>query len=144
MAIHCRDHLHVALAEEVTRQSVNQVQGHVNDGEHAHEMLWGDCIKNTFLRMDCEVGSGASNSANALSPSSGSVGSTAIIAVLSSHHIIVGNCGDSRAVLCRRRQAIPLSEDHKVSLIVLSPSPSLSLSHTHKRAHKHTHTHIIM
>ena len=122
MAIHCRDHLHLALAEEVTRQCANEVQRHVNDGEHDHEVLWGDCIKTTFLRMDCEVGSGASNSANPLPPSLGSVGSTAIIAVLSYHHIIVGNCGDSRAVLCRRRQAMPLSEDHKVSLIAVSLS----------------------
>lgn len=44
------------------------------------------------------------------------VGSTAVVAVLSSSHIIVANCGDSRAVLYRGKEAIPLSVDHKVSL----------------------------
>lgn len=43
------------------------------------------------------------------------VGSTAVVAVTSSH-VIVTNCGDSRAVLSRGKQAIPLSIDHKVRL----------------------------
>jgi protein phosphatase 2C len=52
------------------------------------------------------------------------IGSTAVVAVLSRRHIIVGNCGDSRAILCRHHQPpIPLSEDHKVK-----PSSTLSLS----------------
>lgn len=42
------------------------------------------------------------------------VGSTAVVAVVSSSHIIVANCGDSRAVLSRGKQAMPLSVDHKV------------------------------
>jgi protein phosphatase 2C len=42
------------------------------------------------------------------------VGSTAVVAVVSSSHIILANCGDSRAVLSRGKQAIPLSVDHKV------------------------------
>lgn len=42
------------------------------------------------------------------------VGSTAVVAVVSSSHIIVANCGDSRAVLSRGKQAISLSVDHKV------------------------------
>lgn len=44
------------------------------------------------------------------------VGSTAVVAVVTSSHVIVANCGDSRAVLSRGKQAIPLSVDHKVRL----------------------------
>ena len=124
------------LAEEVTRRTGNDIQVDVHAEEHDHEALWGDCIKSTFLRMDCEVGSGDTTTTTTtttpatLSTSWDHIGSTAIIAVLSCHHVIVGNCGDSRAVLCRRRQPIPLSEDHKVSF--LSFSLSLSLTHTIK------------
>lgn len=42
------------------------------------------------------------------------VGSTALVAVLTPHNFIISNCGDSRAVLCRKNLAIPLSNDHKV------------------------------
>ena len=45
------------------------------------------------------------------------VGTTAIIAVVGACQIIVANCGDSRAVLCRGGKAIPLSYDHKVCLV---------------------------
>jgi len=41
------------------------------------------------------------------------VGCTACVCCVSANAIIVGNCGDSRAVLCRKGQALPLSEDHK-------------------------------
>lgn len=41
------------------------------------------------------------------------VGCTACICCVTSNSIIVANCGDSRAVLCRNGQAVPLSEDHK-------------------------------
>jgi protein phosphatase 2C len=46
------------------------------------------------------------------------VGSTAVVAVVSASHIIIANCGDSRAVLSRGKQAIPLSVDHKVRFIL--------------------------
>lgn len=47
-------------------------------------------------------------------PRSDHVGSTAVVAIVSRSHIIVANCGDSRAVLCRNGIPIPLSFDHKV------------------------------
>lgn len=49
-----------------------------------------------------------------------SVGSTAVVAVVCSTHIIVANCGDSRAVLCRGKTSMPLSVDHKVGGSILS------------------------
>lgn len=42
-----------------------------------------------------------------------SCGCTAVAVVLTPTHIVCGNAGDSRAVLCRAGAARPLSEDHK-------------------------------
>jgi len=44
------------------------------------------------------------------------IGCTAVVCLLQSDMIIVANAGDSRAVLCRKGQAVPLSEDHKPNL----------------------------
>ncbi|CAD6264232.1 unnamed protein product [Miscanthus lutarioriparius] len=48
--------------------------------------------------------------------SNGIVGSTAVVAILVRGRLIVANCGDSRAVLCRGLEGtppVPLSFDHK-------------------------------
>eukprot|EP01025_Chloroclados_australasicus_P017865 TRINITY_DN1916_c0_g1_i1.p1 TRINITY_DN1916_c0_g1~~TRINITY_DN1916_c0_g1_i1.p1 ORF type:complete len:593 (-),score=92.60 TRINITY_DN1916_c0_g1_i1:1878-3656(-) len=44
-------------------------------------------------------------------------GSTALVMLLSQHSIYVGNVGDSRAVLCRNGEALPLSDDHKADRV---------------------------
>ncbi|KAK9921742.1 hypothetical protein M0R45_030239 [Rubus argutus] len=41
------------------------------------------------------------------------IGSTAIVTLVCSSHIIVANCGDSRVVLCRGKKPMALSMDHK-------------------------------
>ena len=40
-------------------------------------------------------------------------GCTAVVAVVKGNELWVANAGDSRAVLCRKGQALALSEDHK-------------------------------
>jgi len=40
-------------------------------------------------------------------------GSTVVMVLLTPHHIICCNAGDSRAILCRDKKALPLSFDHK-------------------------------
>ena len=40
-------------------------------------------------------------------------GSTCVVAVVRGDKLVVANAGDSRAVLCRRGEAIDLSRDHK-------------------------------
>lgn len=40
-------------------------------------------------------------------------GSTAVMVLLTPHHIICCNAGDSRAILCKGGSALPLSFDHK-------------------------------
>nr|DAD28296.1 TPA_asm: hypothetical protein HUJ06_029764 [Nelumbo nucifera] len=78
-------------------------------------------MERSFSRMDKEVlvGNGLScPSPNCRcelqTPQCDAVGSTAVVAVITPEKIVVSNCGDSRAVLCRNGKAVPLSSDHKV------------------------------
>lgn len=43
------------------------------------------------------------------------VGTTAVVALVGDRQLYVGNCGDSRAVLCRAGLAFPLTDDHKAA-----------------------------
>lgn len=76
---------------------------------------------NCFRKLDDEVGgfpmAGGDCSFPPIAP--GSVGSTAVVAVVCSTHVIVANCGDSRAVMCRGKAAMPLSVDHKVIMLLV-------------------------
>lgn len=44
-------------------------------------------------------------------------GTTALTALVFGSHLLVANAGDSRAVLCRKGVAVPLSEDHRPSCL---------------------------
>lgn len=46
-------------------------------------------------------------------PTANGVGCTAVCVLLTQTEIICANAGDSRAVLCRKGKAVPLSRDHK-------------------------------
>ncbi|XP_068637132.1 probable protein phosphatase 2C 6 [Aristolochia californica] len=66
---------------------------------------WEEAFFNGFGRVDNDV------AGESIAPDM--VGSTAVTVVVSSCQIIASNCGDSRAVLCRGSQTIPLTIDHK-------------------------------
>lgn len=72
---------------------------------------WKKAFTNTFLKVDTEIG--GESTVVPVAPET--VGSTAVVAIFCSSHIIVANCGDSRAVLCRGKEPLALSVDHKVS-----------------------------
>jgi Protein phosphatase 2C len=92
---------------------------------------WERAFIDCFQKVDDEVGGklargdtqttpAATNPEGVLEPvAPETAGSTAVVAVICSSHIIVANCGDSRAVLCRGKQAMPLSVDHKVRSVLL-------------------------
>lgn len=91
---------------------------------------------NCFQKVDNEVaGATASTDSDSKEPiAPETVGSTAVVAILCSSHIIVSNCGDSRAVLCRGKEALALSVDHKVRLLMnvlcyLFIKPNICLVH---------------
>jgi protein phosphatase 2C len=84
------------------------------------EEAWRRVLTTCFLRMDelatgnlyrcdCEVEKCACMPTDVMFS-----GSTAVVVILTQDDIIVANCGDSRAVLCRGGRSMPLSIDHKV------------------------------
>lgn len=86
---------------------------------------WKKALSNCFQKVDDEVGgidagsrgnnnSGSESESNIEPLAPETAGSTAVVAILSQTHIIIANCGDSRAVLYRGKEALPLSIDHKV------------------------------
>ncbi|KAK4789706.1 hypothetical protein SAY86_017010 [Trapa natans] len=117
VAERCRERLHELVREEVELLAKST----------AGPVEWGDAMRRSFMKMDNEVtswkeviaaaavgeGSGSSCKCKMQSPECDAVGSTAVVAVLTPDKIIVANCGDSRAVLCRKGKAVPLSVDHK-------------------------------
>ncbi|GMY08450.1 protein phpsphatase 2C (PP2C) [Fagus crenata] len=105
VAMRCRDRLHDIVKEEVES---------VTDG-----MEWKDTMEKSFDRMDKEVQEWrvpiktTNCRCDVQTPQCDAVGSTAVVAIVTPEKIIVSNCGDSRAVLCRNGVAFPLSSDHK-------------------------------
>ncbi|CAJ2675158.1 unnamed protein product [Trifolium pratense] len=106
VANYCRERIHLALAEEIEFVKEGLINGSIKDG---CQDQWKKAFTNCFLKVDAEIGGTANN--EAIAPET--VGSTAVVALICSSHIIVANCGDSRAVLCRGKEPMALSVDHK-------------------------------
>ncbi|XP_051143005.1 protein phosphatase 2C 51-like [Andrographis paniculata] len=77
----------------------------VVEGETSNETDWPAAMAAGFRNMDDEV--------NKIGASVATMGSTAVVAVVGDDELVVANCGDSRAVLCRAGVAVQLSDDHK-------------------------------
>ncbi|KAH1131879.1 hypothetical protein J1N35_003257 [Gossypium stocksii] len=112
VANYCRERMHLALAEEIEKAKSCIREGNIR---HDWQELWKKAFSNCFTKVDAEIG-GVCNDVNdtdnkPLAPET--VGSTAVVAVVSPTHIIVANSGDSRAVLYRGKRPMPLSVDHK-------------------------------
>lgn len=102
----CKERMHTIVKEEIENREADQE--------------WTESMAKSFTRMDKEVGErlnldvGTTSCRCELqSPQCDAVGSTAVVAVVTPEKIVVSNCGDSRAVLCRNGVAVPLSSDHK-------------------------------
>ncbi|KAK4785794.1 hypothetical protein SAY86_002483 [Trapa natans] len=127
VANYCREHIHFALAEEIcsAEEHLNLCNGIAGD---RRQVQWEGAFKNCFQRVDDEIGGKVSRlcqNEGVERPSGGvccepvaheTVGSTAVVALVCSSHIIVANCGDSRAVLLRGKESMALSVDHKPDL----------------------------
>ncbi|XP_019414234.1 PREDICTED: protein phosphatase 2C 77-like isoform X2 [Lupinus angustifolius] len=115
VANYCQEHLHSVLVKEIEAVEAEK-NGRDNWQDH-----WKKAFFNCFRKVDDDVGRVHANSGNNSEDESESsiellaetVGSTAVVAVLTRTDIIVANCGDSRAVLYRGKEALPLSSDHK-------------------------------
>lgn len=90
--------MHSVIAEEWSRES--------DHGGSEWQRKWETALSVGFQKVDNNV------LTESVAPEM--VGSTAVVALLSGCQIITSNCGDSRAVLCRGTQTIPLTVDQKV------------------------------
>lgn len=127
VANYCRERLHLVLMEQLENLAKHLGGTSRSDWKKHWEKAFVDC----FQKVDDQVGGKESRGnmgSTAEAQSEGdmlcrnvlieavapeTVGSTAVVAVVCPSHIIIANCGDSRAVLCRGKQPIPLSVDHK-------------------------------
>jgi protein phosphatase 2C len=101
LANYCRDRIHHALTEELNKIEV------ADPREKPYFDLkkeWERAFTNCFQKVEEE--------SKLIGPDTS--GATALVAIVTSSHIIVANCGHSRAVLSHGKQAIPLSIDHNV------------------------------
>ncbi|RWV97537.1 hypothetical protein GW17_00039665 [Ensete ventricosum] len=121
VADYCREHLHLVLIEQL-RSLVKDLGG---SSCSKWKRKWEKVFVACFHKVDDEVGGKGSRGnmgSSAEAPNEGdlpcpnvpsepvapdTVGSTAVVAVISSSHVIIANCGDSRAVLCRDRYLKP-------------------------------------
>jgi protein phosphatase 2C len=119
VANYCANRMHVVLKEALGRAARAGLEesGELLDITELWQKVFGGC----FQRVDDEVSGqasrlcgGVSSEAQCKPVAAGDVGSTAAVAVVCSSHIIVANCGDSRVVLSRGKEPVPLSDDHKV------------------------------
>ncbi|KAJ0241011.1 Protein phosphatase 2C 16 [Hirschfeldia incana] len=117
VADYCRDRLHFALAEEIERIKDELCKRNTGEGR---QVQWEKVFTSCFLTVDGEVegriGRAAGDGSEDMvleAVASETVGSTAVVALVCSSHLVVSNCGDSRAVLYRGKEAMPLSVDHK-------------------------------
>ncbi|KAJ9568388.1 hypothetical protein OSB04_004354 [Centaurea solstitialis] len=108
VANYCRERVHIALEEELKVVKQELLKGTTND---TVQIGWEKAFTKCFQKVDDEVGGKALTNPEPVAPET--VGSTAVVALICSSHIIVANCGDSRAVLYRGKEAMALSNDHK-------------------------------
>ncbi|GLT98516.1 hypothetical protein SLE2022_160180 [Rubroshorea leprosula] len=92
----CAERMHGVVAEEWDRETVEAA---------AWRRRWEVAFSNGFERVDNDV--------LREEVASEIIGSTAVVVVVSGCQIITSNCGDSRAVLCRGNETIPLTVDQK-------------------------------
>uniref|UniRef100_A0A2P2MVQ5 protein-serine/threonine phosphatase n=1 Tax=Rhizophora mucronata TaxID=61149 RepID=A0A2P2MVQ5_RHIMU len=115
VAKYCQDHIHSVLAAEIDTVKNGLVNRRI---KFSCQEQWRKAFTDCFLEVDAVIG--GKGNAEPIAPET--VGSTAVVAIICSSHIIVANCGDSRAVLCRGKEPVALSRDHKVRAVWLSCS----------------------
>lgn len=117
VATTCQDSMHEAVADEHSKAA----------GSSSEEVpAWKGVMERSFARLDEKARNWATNRSGEepkcrceqqMPSRCDHVGSTAVVAVVSPTQLVVGNAGDSRAVLSRAGVPIELSVDHKVRIV---------------------------
>lgn len=115
------------MVEEIETAKTGFQNGSIGD---SWKETWKIAFSNCFAKVDAEVGGAPKGTYGSNSDASSTgviqavapetVGSTAVVAIICPTYIIVANCGDSRAVLCRGKEPVVLSVDHKVRLLFMA------------------------
>ncbi|KAL9169549.1 hypothetical protein ABFS82_04G086500 [Erythranthe guttata] len=125
VATKCKERLHQMVKEELrVVDDDDDKDDVVSEGRmNTRDVEWWKCVMGrSFTRMDKEAVAICNRNdddrvatcrCELQTPEREAVGSTAVVAVVTPDKIVVANCGDSRAVLCRNGKAVPLSTDHK-------------------------------
>lgn len=128
VANYCRERLPVLLSQEL--RLLGGDFGEISEVDMKEH--WDDLFTKCFQRLDDEVSGQASRLVGGVHESrpvaAENVGSTAVVAVVCSSHVMVANCGDSRFVLCRGKEPVEMSIDHKVSFLLLGAMMHLAAS----------------
>ncbi|XWS61622.1 hypothetical protein CRYUN_Cryun07bG0142200 [Craigia yunnanensis] len=95
----CRDRMH--------RLVVKEVEERTRGGEG---LEWEKVMEACFAKMDEEVSGDKGGAKDVVLKT---MGSTAVVVLIGREEVVVANCGDSRAVLCRGGTAVALSRDHR-------------------------------
>ncbi|KAK6925966.1 PPM-type phosphatase-like domain [Dillenia turbinata] len=110
----CREELYSIVAKEIEEESANMPAVGVVEERERKGFDWERVMAKSFGKMDEEVaGEDGDRVAVAAEVSIGTMGSTAVVAVVGKREIVVASCGDSRAVISRDGVFVPLTNDHK-------------------------------
>jgi len=99
----CSDHLHENLSQAIAHQWRGTPLLDCNDRDCVTKI--SQCMRDAFVHTDHLFLTRELNHPKG--------GTTACVAVLLNDTIVVGNVGDTRAILYRGNSAVPLSKDHK-------------------------------
>ncbi|XP_073128086.1 protein phosphatase 2C 51-like [Henckelia pumila] len=111
-----------AVVAEVCSERLHKcLENHIENGKKLPEeddFDWKTVMEECFSRIDEElidqiISKGQEEKAGGPPASERMMGSTAVVVLVGRRDLVVANCGDSRAVLCRGGAPLPLSRDHK-------------------------------
>jgi len=97
----CQENLHKHLMKEMSKHWGETPELRATEPEGLKQIA--QCVREAFVACDQQF---------LCSTQRPRGGTTAVVSLIISGLVVVGNVGDSRAVLCRRGQATPLSHDH--------------------------------
>ncbi|KAI3712559.1 hypothetical protein L1987_71118 [Smallanthus sonchifolius] len=102
----CKEQMHVIIKEELMHVKV------VGDGG---DESWRSAVNRSFQRTyEMALKQCSSSLICRCNPQLSLMGSSVVVSIVTKECMVVANCGDSLAVLCREGRPIPLSDYHKV------------------------------
>ncbi|KZV53192.1 hypothetical protein F511_27558 [Dorcoceras hygrometricum] len=106
-----------ATVAEICSERLHKcLEKHIQKGKKLPEeedFDWKTVMEDCFSTIDEEFKEDKGDDERANRAAVPEMGSTAVVVLVGREDVVVANCGDSRAVLCRGGAPAPLSSDHK-------------------------------